>query len=105
MLAAVVGAAGGRWRGSGQGVGTLRVWHLGGRAAAQVMASAEKIYVVMELVPGGELFDKIVAEGRMNERQARKVLHELMDALSYCHAQGIYHRDLKVRGAPCSRVI
>jgi len=61
----------------------------------EVMASEEKIYMVMELVPGGELFDKIVAEGCMNEAQARKVMHELMDALSYCHAQGIYHRDLK----------
>eukprot|EP00951_Prasinocladus_malaysianus_P046903 scaffold648047_cov41-Prasinocladus_malaysianus.AAC.2 len=51
--------------------------------------------MVMELVSGGELFDKIVAEGPMNEAQARKVLQELMDALSACHSAGIYHRDLK----------
>ena len=32
----------------------------------EVMASRQKIYMVMELVPGGELFDKIVAEGPMS---------------------------------------
>jgi len=61
----------------------------------EVMASEEKIYMVMELMQGGELFDKIVAEGAMNESQARNLLHQLMSALAYCHAQGIYHRDLK----------
>uniref|UniRef100_A0A061S7T9 non-specific serine/threonine protein kinase n=1 Tax=Tetraselmis sp. GSL018 TaxID=582737 RepID=A0A061S7T9_9CHLO len=61
----------------------------------EVMASDECIYMVMELVDGGELFDRIVAEGPMNEPQARKILQELLDALHYCHCQGIYHRDLK----------
>ena len=64
------------------------------------MASEEKIYMVMELVSGGELFDKIVAEGPMSEQQARRVLHELMSALDAAHKQGIFHRDLKVPSLP-----
>lgn len=34
----------------------------------EVMASRQKVYMVMELVPGGELFDKVVAEGPMSVR-------------------------------------
>jgi serine/threonine protein kinase len=60
------------------------------------MVSDDKIYMVMELVSGGELFDQVVADGPMNEPQARRILHELMSALDCAHKQGIFHRDLKV---------
>jgi 5'-AMP-activated protein kinase catalytic alpha subunit len=61
----------------------------------EVLASKDKVYMVMELVPGGELFDKVVAEGPLSEAEARRVFQELLDGLEYCHKQGIYHRDLK----------
>ena len=64
--------------------------------SAQVMASRDKIYMVMELLTGGELFDKIAADGPMSEKEARKVFQQLLDALDYCHREGVYHRDLKV---------
>ena len=61
----------------------------------EVMASREKIFMAMELVTGGDLFDKIAAEGPMKEPAARVIFAQLLSALSYCHAHGVYHRDLK----------
>lgn len=60
--------------------------------SAQVMASRDKIYMVMEFVGGGELFSRLAAEGPLNEDEARVVLQELVDGLDYCHKQGVYHR-------------
>ena len=57
--------------------------------------STEKIYIVMELLTGGELFDKIVAEGKLSEGTARAYFRQLLKGLKYCHAQGVCHRDLK----------
>ncbi len=61
----------------------------------EVLKSANHIYIIMELVVGGELFDKIVAEKRFDEATARKFFHQLIDGISYCHAHNIAHRDLK----------
>lgn len=61
----------------------------------EVMSSKDKIYIVMELVTGGELFDKIAMEGALKDDQARKIFQQLLDGLEYCHQQGVYHRDLK----------
>eukprot|EP01025_Chloroclados_australasicus_P014307 TRINITY_DN166_c1_g1_i2.p1 TRINITY_DN166_c1_g1~~TRINITY_DN166_c1_g1_i2.p1 ORF type:complete len:489 (-),score=39.73 TRINITY_DN166_c1_g1_i2:362-1828(-) len=61
----------------------------------EVLASKEKIYMIMELVPGGELYDLVIRKGPQSEGKARQILQQLMDALDYCHLQGIYHRDLK----------
>ncbi|KAK9822215.1 hypothetical protein WJX81_007583 [Elliptochloris bilobata] len=61
----------------------------------EVMGSRDKIYMVLEFCPGGELFDKIVAEGPMDEDVARKVFQQMLDGLDYCHRRSIYHRDLK----------
>ncbi|XP_030547232.2 CBL-interacting serine/threonine-protein kinase 12-like [Rhodamnia argentea] len=60
----------------------------------EVMATKAKIYFVMELVRGGELFNK-VAKGRLKEEVARKYFQQLISAVSFCHARGVYHRDLK----------
>lgn len=54
-----------------------------------------QIFIVLELVTGGELFDKIVSEGRFNEEQARYYFRQLIEGVGYCHAQGVCHRDLK----------
>ena len=58
----------------------------------EVMASKDKIYMVMEFMPGGELFDKIVADGPLEEDVARRVFQQLLDALDYCHKRSIFHR-------------
>ncbi|KAF9597326.1 hypothetical protein IFM89_017229 [Coptis chinensis] len=61
----------------------------------EVLASKTKIYMVLEYVTGGELFDRIALKGRLTEANGRKLFHQLIDAVSYCHEKGVYHRDLK----------
>ncbi|CAL0329750.1 unnamed protein product [Lupinus luteus] len=61
----------------------------------EVMASKTKIYIVMELLTGGELFDKIARNGRLKEDEARKYFQQLICAVDYCHSRGVFHRDLK----------
>lgn len=52
-------------------------------------------YMVMELMSGGELFDRIVTKAYYNEKEARDVCKILLEAVSYCHQQNVAHRDLK----------
>ena len=64
-------------------------------ALKEVLASRTKIFIVLELITGGELFDKIVAEGRFEEERARFYTRQLVDGVHYCHSNGVCHRDLK----------
>uniref|UniRef100_A0A7N0ULE0 non-specific serine/threonine protein kinase n=1 Tax=Kalanchoe fedtschenkoi TaxID=63787 RepID=A0A7N0ULE0_KALFE len=62
----------------------------------EVIASKSKIYMVLEYVNGGELFDIIASRGRLSEARGRRLFQQLIDAVSYCHDRGVYHRDLKL---------
>ncbi|KAK9947554.1 hypothetical protein M0R45_003172 [Rubus argutus] len=61
----------------------------------EVLAGRTKIYIILEFVTGGELFDKIVHQGKLRENESRKYFQQLIDAVSHCHSKGVYHRDLK----------
>lgn len=60
-----------------------------------VFASASKVYLVLELVEGGELFDKIAEDGPLSEAKARHYMSQLVSGIECCHSKGICHRDLK----------
>ncbi|CAL1359184.1 unnamed protein product [Linum trigynum] len=61
----------------------------------EVLAGRTKIYIILEFVTGGELFDRIVHQGRLKEHEARRFFQQLIDAVDHCHSKGVYHRDLK----------
>ncbi|XP_042474842.1 CBL-interacting protein kinase 1-like [Macadamia integrifolia] len=61
----------------------------------EVLASKTKIYMVLEYVNGGELFDRIASKGRLGEAEGRRLFQQLIDGVSYCHDKGVFHRDLK----------
>ncbi|PHT85763.1 CBL-interacting serine/threonine-protein kinase 7 [Capsicum annuum] len=62
----------------------------------EVMATKTKIYFVMELAHGGELFTKLNRRGgRFSESTARFYFHQLVSALQFCHQNGVAHRDVK----------
>ena len=52
-------------------------------------------YMAIELMEGGELFERIVKKTFYNEMDARGLVRILLDALAYLHHRGIVHRDLK----------
>ncbi|CAN0007465.1 unnamed protein product, partial [Choristocarpus tenellus] len=55
----------------------------------------EAFYIVMDLVKGGELYDRLADKGRYSEGQAARIMAEVMEAVSFLHATGIIHFDLK----------
>uniref|UniRef100_A0A8C6XRD4 non-specific serine/threonine protein kinase n=1 Tax=Naja naja TaxID=35670 RepID=A0A8C6XRD4_NAJNA len=61
----------------------------------QVMETERMIYLVTEYASGGEIFDHLVAHGRMAEKEARKKFKQIVAAVHFCHCHHIVHRDLK----------
>lgn len=61
----------------------------------EVMESENMIYLVTEYASRGEIFDHLVANGRMKEEEAARVFAQIVSAVDYCHSKGVVHRDLK----------
>jgi calcium/calmodulin-dependent protein kinase I len=53
------------------------------------------LYLVMEMMNGGELFDHIIAKNTLTEREASNIIRQVASAIDYCHKKNIIHRDLK----------
>jgi serine/threonine protein kinase len=60
-----------------------------------VLQTQNHIYLVLELVTGGELFDRILSVKRFDEDTGRKFFQQMVVALHFCHRNGVAHRDLK----------
>jgi len=61
-----------------------------------VLLTTRNIYLVLELITGEELFNKVATKGALDEVTARKYFQQLISAVEYCHAHGVCHRDLKL---------
>ncbi|XP_076972748.1 calcium/calmodulin-dependent protein kinase type 1 isoform X2 [Tamandua tetradactyla] len=64
-------------------------------ALDDIYESGGHLYLIMQLVSGGELFDRIVEKGFYTERDASRLIFQVLDAVKYLHDLGIVHRDLK----------
>jgi len=60
-----------------------------------VYESETELYLVLEYVEGGELFDYLVKRGRLPEKEALIFFQQIINGLDYCHQHLICHRDLK----------
>jgi calcium/calmodulin-dependent protein kinase I len=57
--------------------------------------SADRIYMVMEMMMGGELFDYVVEKGTLSEEEASVIVRKVTSAVAHMHGLDIIHRDLK----------
>ena len=60
-----------------------------------VYETSKELFLVMEYVAGGELFDYLVARGRLQPHEARQYFRQIIFGVDYCHTFSICHRDLK----------
>ncbi|XP_076307208.1 5'-AMP-activated protein kinase catalytic subunit alpha-2-like isoform X1 [Tachypleus tridentatus] len=61
----------------------------------QVISTPTDIFMIMEFVSGGELFDYIVKHGKLKESEARRFFQQVISGVDYCHRHMVVHRDLK----------
>eukprot|EP00270_Netrium_digitus_P009466 TRINITY_DN2870_c2_g1_i7.p1 TRINITY_DN2870_c2_g1~~TRINITY_DN2870_c2_g1_i7.p1 ORF type:complete len:593 (+),score=151.25 TRINITY_DN2870_c2_g1_i7:353-2131(+) len=61
----------------------------------EIIESSTDIFLIMEYVKAGELFDYIVEKGRLPEDEARRYFQQIISGVEYCHRNMVVHRDLK----------
>ena len=60
-----------------------------------VQDTPDALYIILELVEGGELFERVVAHGQFDERTTKFLFRQMSLGVKYLHDQSITHRDLK----------
>lgn len=60
-----------------------------------LIESEEGIFIVMEYLEGGELYDLILKRQKFSEAESRMYFQQLIHAIEYCHMHGVVHRDIK----------
>jgi len=79
-----------------------KVEHVNILKLIEIFEDDENVYIVMELVDGSELFDRIVDKGYYSEKSTVHIVKQILNAVKYLHEQGIAHRDLKPENLLCS---
>ncbi len=66
-----------------------------------VFETGSRLYYVLELLPGGDLFNKILQRGCFSERATKRIVKQIAEAVTAMHNLGIVHRDLKPENILC----
>lgn len=66
-----------------------------------IFVSLSHLYLVIEFMQGGELFDIIAEQGHLSERNASQVIRDIIVAVRYLHANGVVHCDIKPENILC----
>jgi len=67
----------------------------------EAFKTSEFIYLVLDIVRGGELFDRIIEAEYFREEDASNITRQLLEALAYMHKSGCAHRDIKAENVLC----
>eukprot|EP00184_Porphyridium_aerugineum_P003732 CAMPEP_0184696982 /NCGR_PEP_ID=MMETSP0313-20130426/4123_1 /TAXON_ID=2792 /ORGANISM="Porphyridium aerugineum, Strain SAG 1380-2" /LENGTH=485 /DNA_ID=CAMNT_0027155741 /DNA_START=196 /DNA_END=1653 /DNA_ORIENTATION=+ len=68
-----------------------------------IFDTSTRLYLVLEFMPGGMLYDVIAQQGRFSESHAAVIMKDLFESLSYLHSHSIMHRDIKPENLLCTR--
>ena len=60
-----------------------------------IFETASHVFVIMEMMQGGELFDYVIEHSNLKESEASAIIKQVASALKFMHDNGIIHRDLK----------
>jgi len=77
--------------------------HSGIVSCSEVYETNESISIVLDLVRGGTLYEKLDEEGAYKENEAKVIIAQLLEAVDYLHEKGIAHRDLKLENILCKK--
>lgn len=61
----------------------------------EIYDTPKKLHIVMELVTGGQLLERLATKGLYSEATTAQCIRSITDAIGYCHEKGVVHRDLK----------
>eukprot|EP00834_Sanchytrium_tribonematis_P004878 NODE_264_length_11354_cov_1.067170.p3 type:complete len:434 gc:universal NODE_264_length_11354_cov_1.067170:4469-5770(+) len=62
----------------------------------EVIETTTHLYLILEYCSGGDIFDYIELNGKLNESESRKFFKQIVSAIEYCHGRHVLHRDLKL---------
>jgi len=80
----------------------LNVFHPNILRMREIVDKPNEVNLVLEYISGGELFDQIVSRGSFGEKDARKIVSQILNGIGYLHGLGVAHRDLKPENLLCS---
>jgi len=69
----------------------------------EVFEDANIVAIVLDLVTGGELFEKVIERGHFSEKDASVLVKQTLEAVAYLHSEGVAHRDLKPENLLCRK--